>query len=296
MTPRKDNVPHPDPPARSTSLQVVNPHAAAVDIGAAEPWVAVPPDRDAQPVRRFGTCTVDLEAIADWLLDCDVTTGAMESTGVYGIPLFEGLEARGFQAGLIDPRQAQRAPGRPQSDPYDCQWRQRLQTSGLLAGAFRPTDQVCVLRSYLRHRPLRITAASQHIQHMQKALEQMNLKLPEVVSDITGVTGMAIIKAILAGERNPATLARLRDRRCKQDEAQIAQALQGTWRAEHLFAFRQAGALYAFSHRQLATCDAPIVAHVATFPDQSAGQPLPPKPRQCKRKAHAPRFDARTPL
>ncbi len=236
MPPRKDHCPDPDPPVRSTSWQVVNPHAAAVDVGAAEHWVAVPPDRDAQPVRRCGTCTVDLEAIADWLLDCDVTTVAMASTGVYGMPLFEVLEARGFQAVLIAPRQAQRAPGRPTSDPYDCQWRQRLHTYGLLAGAFRPPDQVCVLRSYLRHRHMRITAASQPIQHMQKALEQMHLKLPEVVSDIPGVTGMAMIKAILAGERDPGRLAALCDRRCQHDEKQIAKALQGTWRAEHLCA------------------------------------------------------------
>lgn len=236
MTPRKDNVPHPDPPARSPSLQVLNPHAAAVDSGAAAHWVAVPPDRDAQPVRCFGTCTVDLEAIADWLLACDVTTVAMASTSVSWMPLCEVLEARGCEAVLSDPRQAQRAPGRPTSDPSDCQWLQRLPPYGLLAGAFRPADQVGVLRSSLRHRPMRITAASQHSQHMQKALEQMHLTLPEVVSDITGVTGMALIKAIFAGERNPATLARLRDRRCTQDEAQIAKALQGPWRAEHLFA------------------------------------------------------------
>lgn len=236
MTPRKDHVPHPDPPVRSPSLQVVNPHAAAVDIGAAEHGVAVPPDRDAQPVRRFGTCTLDLEAIADWLLACDVTTVAMESTGVYGSPLFEVLEARGFQAILLDPRQAQRAPGRPKSDPYDCPWRQRLHAYGWLAGAFRPADQVGVLRAYLRQRRMLITPASQHIQHMQKALEQMNLKLPEVVSDITGVTGMAIIKALLAGERDPVRLARLRDRRCQHREEPIAKALPGPWRAEHLFA------------------------------------------------------------
>jgi transposase len=166
----------------------------------------------------------------------------------------------------------------------------------LLAGAFRPDDQVCVLRAYLRQRHRLITHASQHIQHMQKALEQMNVKLPEVVSDVTGVTGMAIIKAILAGERDPVTLAKLRDRRCKHGEEQIAKALQGTWRVEHLFALRQAVELYEFSHRQLATCDEQIAAHVATFPDKSAGQPLPPKPRTCKRKANAPRFDARSPL
>jgi transposase len=153
-----------------------------------------------------------------------------------------------------------------------------------------------VLRAYLRQRRMLITYASQHIQHMQKALEQMNLKLPEVVSDITGVTGMAIIKAILTGERDPVRLARLRDRRCQHSEEQSAKALQGTWRAEHLFAFGQAVALYDFYHRQLVACDAQIVAQLATFPDQSGGHPLPPKPRTSKRKANAPRFEVRTPL
>ena len=224
MTPRKDHCPHPDPPVCSPSLQVVNPHAAAVDIGAAEHWVAVPPDRDAQPVRRFGTCTIDLEALADWLLACDVTTVAMASTGVSWIPLFAVLEARGFQAILIDPRQAQRAPGWPTSDPRDCQWLQRLHASGLLAGAFRPADQVCVLRASLRQRRMRIPYASQHIQPRQKALEQRHLKLPDVVSDITGVTGMAMIQAILAGARDPVWLAQFRDRRCQHRAAQIAKA------------------------------------------------------------------------
>jgi transposase len=236
MTPRKDHFPHPDPPVRSPSLQVVHPHAAAVDIGAAEHWVAVPPDRDAQPVRRFGTCTVDLEAIADWLLACDVTTVAMASTGVSWMPLCAVLEARGFQAILIDPRQAQRAPGWPTSDPRDCQWLQRLHASGFLAGAFRPAAQGCVLRAYLRQRRMRIPYASQPIQQRQNALEQRNLTLPEVVSDITGGTGMAIIKAILAGERDPVRLAQRRDRRCQHSAEQIAKAFQGPWRAPHLFA------------------------------------------------------------
>jgi transposase len=234
MTPRKDHCPHPAPRARSPSLQVGNPHAAAVESGAAEHGGAVPPDRDAHPVRRFGTCTVDLEAMADWLLACDVTTGAMESTSVYWMPLCEVWEARGFQAVRIDPRQAQRAPGRPTREPSDGQGLHRLPPYGLLAGVFRPAAQLCVLRSALRHRHRRITAASQQGQHRQKALEQMPRKLPEVVSDSTGVTGMAIITAICAGERDPATLARLRDRRCTQAAAEIAQALQGTWRAEHL--------------------------------------------------------------
>jgi transposase len=193
MTPHKDFFLDPRPPAPtlpqspvlSEALQVFNPHAAGVDIGEAEHWVAVPPGRDPQPVRRFGTFTADLDALADWLIDCGVTTVAMESTGVYWIPLFELLEARGVQVLLIDPRQAKRAPGRPKTDRLDCQWLQRLHAYGLLAGAFRPDDQVCVLRAYLRHRQMLLTYAAHHIQHMQKALQQMNLKLTQVVSDVS---------------------------------------------------------------------------------------------------------------
>jgi hypothetical protein len=220
----------------SEALQVCHPHAAGIDIGEAEHWVAVPPGGAPQPVRRFGTFTVDLDALADWLIDCGVTTVAMESTGVYWIPLFDLLEARGLQVLLIDPRQATRAPGRPKTDRLDGKWLQRLHAYGLLAGAFRPDDQVCVLRGSLRHRQMLLTYAAHHMQHMHKALQQMNRTLPQVVSDLTGVTGMAIIKAIVAGERNPVTLAKLRTPHCQHDEDEIAKALQGTWRAEHLFA------------------------------------------------------------
>lgn len=303
MTPHKDYILDPRPPAPllppspvlADALQVCHPHAAGIDIGEAEHWVAVPPHCDPQPVRRFGTFTADLDALADWLLDCGITTVAMESTGVYWIPLFELLEARGVQVLLIDPRQAKRAPGRPTTDRLDCQWLQRLHSYGLLAGAFRPADQVCVLRSYLRHRQMLITSAAHHIQHMQKALEQMNLKLTQVVSDITGATGMAILKAIVAGERDPQRLAKLRNAHCHHDEADIAKALQGTWRAEHLFALQQAIALYDFYHQQVTLCDQQITAHLETFADTSAGQPLPPKAHRHK-KRNEPRFDARTPL
>jgi transposase len=283
-------------PAQPGQLTVVHPHAAGIDIGAAEHWVAVPADCDPQPVRRFGACTPDLHALADWLQRCGVTTVALESTGVYWIPLFELLESRGLQVLLVDPHQVRHAPGRPKTDVKDCQWLQRLHAYGLLTGAFRPEDQVVVLRSYLRQRQMLIVYAGQHLQHMQKALEQMNVKLPEVVSDITGVTGMRIIKAILAGQRDPATLAKLRDRRCKQDEAAIARALQGNWRAEHLFALQQALALYEFYHQQLAECHRVLEQNLRSFEDRSQGQPLPYRPRQRKRGANEPVFDARTHL
>ncbi len=212
-------------PTLPPQLAAVNLHAAGIDIGAEAHWVAVPPSDDLQPVRCFGACTADLEALADWLATCGITTIALESTGVYWIPLFELLETRGFAVLLVDPQQVQKIKGRPKSDRHDCQWIQRLHTFGLLAGAFRPADQICVLRSYLRQRAMLLTSAAQHIQHMQKALTQMNLKLQHVVSDITGVTGLAILRAILAGERDPAKLAQLRDYRCKHDEATIARAL-----------------------------------------------------------------------
>jgi len=277
-------------------LAAVNLPAAGIDIGAPEHWVAVPPDSDTEPVRRFGACTADLEALADWLRQCGVTTVAMESTGVYWIPLFELLEARGFTVVLVDAREVQRAPGRPKSDVQDCQWRQRLHTYGLLAAAFRPPEQICVLRSYLRQRAMLVTYAGQHIQPMQKALTQMNRKLQHVVSDITSVTGRAILKALLSGARDPATLAQLRARNCQHSEAEIARALQGTWRAEHLFALQQAVELYECSHGQSAACDRQIEAHLQTFADHSGEKTLPPAPRTPKRRRNEPHFDARLPL
>src|SRR5262245_61814222 len=296
MTPRRDNFPSPSHRPQRATLQVTNPDAAGIDVGADAHWVCVPADRDPEPVRRFGTCTADLEALADWLQACGVTSVAMEATGVYWIPLYELLEARGFTVLLVDARQVARAPGRPKSDAKDCQWIQRLHSYGLLSAAFRPAEAVVVLRAYLRQRDMLVTYAGQHIQHMQKALEQLNVKLTEVVSDITGVTGMAIIQAILRGERDPAALAQLRDPRCKESEATIARALQGTWREEHLFVLRQALALYEFYHRQIGECDRAIEAHLRTFKDESGGRTLPYRPRRRKREANEPRFDARARL
>jgi transposase len=244
MTPPKDFFLDPRPPAPllppspvlSEALQVCHPHAAGIDIGEAERWVAVPPGCAPQPVRRFGTCTVDLDTLADWRIDCGITTVAMASTGVYWMPLFELLEARGLQVLLIEPRQAKRAPGRPKTDRLDGTWLHRLHTYGLLAGALRPEAHVCVLRSSLRHRQMLLTSAAHHMQHRHKAFDQMHRKLTQVVREITGVTGMAILQALLAGERDPQHLAKLRHPPCHHDEEDIAQALQGPWRAEHLFA------------------------------------------------------------
>ena len=216
--------------------------------------------------------------------------------GVYWIPLFELLERRGFQVNLVDPRQTKHAPDRSKTDVLDCQWIQRLHSYGLLTASFRPEDQVVVMRSYLRQRHMLIRYAGQHVQHMQKALEQMNVKLPEVVSDITGVTGMAIIEAILAGERDPRKLAKLRDERCKRTEIEIARALHGNWRDEHLFALQQALQLYQNYRCLLCDCDAKLEAHLATFEDKSGGRKLVPKPRRCGRRHNEPIFGVRSAL
>jgi transposase len=277
----------------ASTLTVVHPHAAGIDIGAAEHYVAVPPGSDPQPVRRFGACTADLEELAAWLAACGVTTIVMESTGVFWIPLFELLESRGFEVRLVDARQMRRIPGRPKSDVHDCQWLQRLHSYGLLAAAFRPEEPVCVLRSYLRQRHMLLTYAGQHIQHMQKALTQMNVKLQHVVSDVTEVTGLAIIRAIVGGQRDPLELAKLRDDRCGHSEAEIARALYGNWRTEHLFALKQALELYDFYHKHIKGCDRQIEAQLKQFADQSGGRRLPPKARRGRRGGNRLAFEVR---
>jgi transposase len=264
---------------RPAQLEQLNLNAAGIDVGATEHWVAVPADRDAQPVQRFGAFTADLYALAEWLRQCQIDTVVMESTGVYWIALFEVLEERGFDVKLVDAHQARQVPGR-KTDVQDCQWLQELHTSGLLRGAFRPEDEVCVLRSYLRQRGMLVAMASRAVQHMQKALEQMNLKLTEVVSDITGKTGMTIIRAILAGERAPQRLATSRDKRCKHDHATIAKALTGHWRAEHLFALQQAVDQYDFLAQQLRACDGHIEGCLQAFvPDVETDAPQAPPAR-----------------
>jgi transposase len=249
MTPHKDSCLDPPPaltptlppsPVLSEALPICHPHAAGIDIGEAEHWGAVPPGCDPPPGRRVGTCTAALDAVADWLLDCGVTTGALASTGVSWRPLCALVEARGVQVLLLAPRQAKHVPGRPKTDRLDCQWLQRLHAYGLLAGAFRPAAQVGVLRGYLRHRQMRLTYAAHPMQHRHKACAQMHLTLTQVVRALTGVTGMALLKALLAGERAPQRLAKLRNPHCPHTEDDSATALQGTWRAAHLLALRQA--------------------------------------------------------
>jgi transposase len=216
----------------------------------------------------------------------------MEATGVYWVPLYDLLEAKGFAVLLVDPQQTRRAPGRPKTDALDCQWIQRLHTLGLLTASFRPDEPIRVWRGYQRHRHGLLADAGRHVQRMQKALELMNVKLTEVVSDITGQTGLAILQAIVAGERDPAKLAALRDWRCKESQATLAAALRGTWQAEHLFALRQELALFQFYHQQIAECDRAIEAHLRALAVTSQPAPRATRPHR-KPKRNEPRFEAR---
>jgi transposase len=280
-------------PAQQKSFRKVNLNAAGIDCGSDEHYVAVPEDRDPHPVRRVGAFTADLMELATWLRACRIDTVAIESTGVYWIPLYEVLETHGIHVQVVDPRRLTRMPGR-KTDVLDCQWIQQLHTFGLLAGAFRPVDQIVVLRSFMRQRATLVEYAGKHIQHIQKALEQMNLKLTEVLSDVCGLTGTRIIDAILGGERDPKKLASLRDRRCHNDEPTIALALQGNWRSEHLFALKQAVDLFRYYQTKICELDVQLEAHLKTFEDKSSGVPLVPLPKR-KRKVHEnqPRFDVR---
>ena len=276
-------------------LSRVNFGAAGVDVGAGSHFVAVPENSCEQPVREFAAFTADLYRMADWLEECGVETVAMESTGVYWIPLFGVLEERGFQVMLVDPRRIKNVPGR-KSDVLDCQWLQQLHTYGLLSAAFRPEAEIRRLRSYLRQRAMLVEYAARHIQHMQKALTQMNVKLHQVISDITGKTGMEIVRAIVAGERDPHRLARLRDPRTKADEATIARSLEGHWREEHIFELTQALELYRVYQAKIAECDREIETHMERFADRSGGGSPAEQPRKNRIQGNAPRFDVRSHL
>jgi transposase len=302
-SPKPSRQPREAPPV----LSVLNPNAAGIDVHSDMHMVCVPAasvvpaaasEANALPahIRRFGANSCDLHAIADWLKECGVTTVAMESTGVYWIPLYELLEARGFAVWLVEPGQLSRCGARPKTDVHDAQWIQRLHTYGLLQRSFRPPDSLLALRAYHRQRQMQIRYAAGHTQHMQKALEQMNVKLTEVVSDITGLTGQRIIGAILQGERDPHQLARLRDPKCKNSAATIAKALEGTWRPEHLFELRQACDLYRFHHEQIAQCDAMIEAELQRLPNRAGEKTIAAKPRRCGRKPNDLNFDACGPL
>lgn len=255
---------------------LINPDAAGIDLGSREHWVAVPVDRDAQPVRAFGTFTADLQSLVQWLKDCRITTVAMEATGVYWIPLFQLLEKAGFKVALVNARQIKNVSGR-KSDVLDCQWIQRLHTYGLLGNSFRPADPYCILRSYLRYRDELVSARSTQTQHMQKALAQMNVQLTQVLSDINGQSGLAIIGAILKGERNPLALAALAHRRVRAKREVIAKALVGDYRREHLFVLQSAFDLYQTYEKMIAQCDEQLTQELENLSDRvdAAAKPLP---------------------
>ena len=271
-----------------------HPNAAAIDIGAKMHVVAVAPDRDAEPVRSFGTFTGDLHRLAKWLERCGVRTVAMESTGVYWIPVFEVLDQRGFDVVLVNARDAKHVPGR-KTDVSDAQWLRQLHEYGLLRASFRPKGELATLRAYLRQRERLLDYAASHIQHMQKALMQMNVQLHHIVSDITGVTGMRIVRAIVAGD--PVALAAHRDRRCHASAEEISAALAGNWREEHVFALAQALDLYDAYQGKLADCDARIeqvLGRLRAASGRPAGR-LPPA-RHRDNTANAPAFNVRAML
>jgi transposase len=277
-------------------LTILNENAAGIDIGLDEAWVSVRADRDPEPLRRFGMNTPDLIAVAAWLQACGVETVAMESTSVYWIPLYEILEARGFQVYLVNARHAKNLPGR-KKDETDAQWLRRLHTFGLLNNSFRPDGEMCSVRAYWRHRADLIEHRAAHIQHMQKALHQMNVRLSPTVKDITGVTGMAIIRAILAGERDPVKLAHCRDPHCAQPESEFVKALTGNYRDEHLFALKQALALYEAYTQQIRECDQELERKFSALKPRHDEDDLPPLDPTDKRNTHsknAPAYDGRT--
>lgn len=275
------------------SMLPVHPDAAAIDIGATVHVAAVGPARDPEPVRSFGTFTGDLHRLADWFAQCGIKTVVMESTGVYWIPIYEILEQRGFEVRVVNARDAKHVPGR-KTDISDAAWLQRLHEFGLLRGSFRPQGAIAALRAYLRQRERLLDYAAAHIQHMQKALTQMNLQIHHVISDITGATGMRIIRAIVAGERDPDTLASYRDIRCHSSVETVRQALIGNYREEHLFALAQAVELYEVYQAKVATCDEKIegVLERLKQPCRAPAKPLRAA-RHKTRQPNAPAFDAR---
>ncbi len=265
----------------------LEPNAGGIDIGAREIFVAVPPDRDKHPVRVFDTFTEDLDSMAQWLKACGITTVAMESTGVYWIPLYDVLEAHGIRPCLTNARHMKNVPGR-RTDWHECQWLQYLHSVGLLRAAFRPDAEVCAVRAVTRHRGELVQMAVQHVQHMQKALTQMNFQIQHVISDITGTTGLAIVDAILQGERDPAVLAILRDPRIKATAETIQKSLVGNWQPEHLFVLRQSRLLYKTYQQEIVKCDQEIEKLLSTFEPRvdPAQTPLPP---DRKRNRNAPK-------
>jgi transposase len=279
-------------------MRVMRPDAAGMDIGAEEIYVAVPSDHSEEPVRCFSTFTYDLHALADWLQHCGITTVAMESTGVYWIPIFQILESRGFEVFLVNAHYLKSVPGR-KSDVSDCQWIQYLHSVGLLQGSFRPPEKICAVRTLWRHRQSLLQMAAEHILHMQKSLGLMNVQIHHVLSDITGLSGLAILDAILAGERDRVKLAQLCHPSVKSPRDKIARALEGDYRPEHLFVLRQSLSGYRYYQRQITELDRQI-EHLmkAIGGSEDFQQEMPKRTKRTKYNRHAndPAFDLRREL
>src|ERR1700674_2478533 len=280
------------------SLEVVHPDAAGIDIGNESHYVAVPPTRDREPVRRFGCTTAELKEMAAWLKQCAIRTIAMQSTGVYWIAVYDILEEAGFEVYLVNARETKHLPGR-KSDVQESQWLMKLHTYGLLRNSFRPSQEVRTMRTYWRQRNDLVRAAGRHIQRIQKAMTQMNIQLANVLSDVSGVTGQAIIKAILAGERDPHELAAFRDRRVRASKEEIARSLEGNWQEDLLFVLKQEQDGYEFCQKQMAECDERLQQYLKQREDRSQGACLPEekrKERLKKKKGNAPQFGLRADL
>jgi transposase len=286
-------------------LEVVHPRAAGIDVGNDTHYAAVRPDQDAEPVRRFECFTADLHRLADWLEACGVETVAMQSTGVYWIPLYEILEERGFEVYLVNARHTKNLPGR-KSDVQESQWLLKLHTYGLLNNSFQPTAEIRVARTYWRQRSEHVRGASTCIQRMQKALTQMNVQLANVISDLSGLTGQTIVRAILAGERDPKKLAELSHRQIRASREEIAKSLEGNWRLELLFVLKQEVEMYDTYQQRIAECDRELEAHLKSFADKANSKEEQSGPESNQRqgkvgqnrnakRAHgnAPRFDLR---
>ena len=273
-------------------LEVVHPQAAGIDVGNSAHYVAVRPDRDPEPVRRFECFTADLYRLAGWLESCGVKTVAMQSTGVYWIPLYEILEEHGFEVYLVNARHTKNLPGR-KSDVQESQWLLKLHTYGLLNNSFQPPAEIRVVRTYWRQRAEHVSGAATCIQRMQKALTQMNLQLANIISDLSGVTGQAIVRALVAGERNPQKLAALSHPRIAASRQEVAKSLEGNWRPELVFVLRQELEMYDTYQRRIAECDQQLQKHLASFADTELPQSpkAESKEKRVKSTKNAPRFD-----
>jgi transposase len=279
------------------ALDIVHPDAAGIDIGGSAHWVAISPDRDPEPVRRYDCFTQDLQRMADWLISRGVRSVAMQSTGVYWIAVFEILQQRGLEVFLVNARHTKNLPGR-KSDVAECQWLLKLHTFGLLNNSFQPSDEVRKARTLWRHRAGLVAQASSAIQRMQKTLTEMNIQLSNVLSDLSGVSGMRILQAILDGKRDPRELAELADPQVKASKEVIAKSLEGNWRQELLFVLQQEVELYRTYHEKIVGCDQQLEQHLKTMAPRidPQAQPLGPRIKGKRARGNAPRFDLRTEL